>query len=343
MKFLNAAVLSSLVVFAPAVQALETGTTQLQKIEKQLQTEGLTGLVHGADHERGLYVFAYHLPGDFFARYNLSLTTKNAELRKLLLTLSRNDRIFVKGKFGGQETPQPHIVASELQVLKKNDNAINAPAGSWQKEVKLPEGLADKTEIVVQVHAVAGDGQVLVVEYRDAIIPLVVGPAQARWTRDLYRGDVIRIRFAIQDSPGRPTHLVLQPMSEEKPFDMLQRLVERHNKTMMFVGRLVLFPKSPTISRDIWAIEEQLAEGLNRYLTLVNFTETNGQLEEWDKIDKKLRSLWDDNKGSVFQGRNKYINLAVTIKVTGNVTVFDANQANAQVHLTADKIVAGGR
>ncbi|HEX4922787.1 MAG TPA: hypothetical protein VFV50_01835 [Bdellovibrionales bacterium] len=343
MNVLMTAAFAVLVAFAPVLHAQEAAETPLQKIEKQLQTEGLTGLVHGADHDRGLYVFAYHLPGDFFARYNLSLTTKSVELKKLLRTLGRNDRIFVKGKFGGQETPQPHIVATEIQVLKKNDNALEAPAGSWQKEVKLPEGLANLTEIVVQVHAIAGEGQVLVIEYRDAIIPVVVAPAQARWTRDLYRGDVIRIRFEIQESPGRPTHLVMKPMSEQKPFDMLQRLVERHNKVMTITGRLVLFPKSPTISRDIWAVEEQLAEGLTRYLTLVNFTETNGQLEEWDKIDKKLRALWNEHKSSVFEGRNKYINLAVTIKATGTVTVFDANQANAQIHLTADKLIAGDR
>lgn len=306
-------------------------------IAQQLSDNGLQGLVHGADSERGLYVMSYHLPGDFFARYNMSLLARTTALKNLLLTLNRNDRILVKGRLGGQDTPQPHIILSEFRVLKKYDPAIESPAGHWEKEIHLPEDLKDLTELTAQVHAIAGDGQVIVIEYRDTILPLIANANQARSTKALYRGDVIRFKFEIQGAPYRPTHLKLIG-SDERPLQVLERVVEKHEQTISIEGRLVLFPKSPTITRDVWAIEEKLQDGLARYYTLVNFKEVNGTMPEFDRIDQKLRSIWSDNKQSAFAGRNKFINLAVQIRATGKATVFDPNQANAQIHLNASDI-----
>jgi len=311
----------------------------MDEIKSKLAADGLMGLVHGADVERGLYVFSYHIPGDFFTRYNFSLLARSQAQRELLKTLQRHDRVLVKGKLGGQKTPQPHILIASIEVLEKYNPEIESPGGHWTKDTKLPDDLKDKTEITVQVHAVAGEGQVLVVEYREAILPVVVPAKLTNFTKDLYRGDLIQIQFIIQKSPGRPTHLVLNG-SVDAPVKVLERLVDIHNQPVTKSGRLVLFPKSPTINRDVWALEEALPEGLFRYYTLVNFKEENGQFPELEKIGKKLRALWDAHPESVFHARNKFINLKIRIRAKSEkATVFTPDQANAQLHLRAEDII----
>ncbi|MGE3974385.1 MAG: hypothetical protein AB7F59_07670 [Bdellovibrionales bacterium] len=309
------------------------------EIVRQLEMTGLNALVHGADAERGLYVFTYNVPGDFFKRYEFSLLATTMAQKELVKTFNRGDRIFVQGRLGSQPTPQPHVYATEIKLLEKYNPGIESPAGSHQKVTKLPDDLRDKTDFVGQVHAVIGNGLVLVMEYKEVIIPLVVN--EPVYTRELFRGDVIRVAFTLQTAPGRPTHIILKSAQEAggTPVQVLERLVDRHDKIKTLEGRLVLFPKSPTINRDVWAIEEDLGYGLARYSTLVNFTEVGGGFPELEKIDQKMRALWDSDRQAVFHGRNKFIHTKVRIRATGKMTVFTPNQANAQINLTAAQII----
>jgi len=308
------------------------------EIIKQLEATGLTGLMHGVDPDRGLYVFNYNVPGDFFKRFEFSvLPTSEAQLA-LLKTLRRGDRVFLKGYLGAQPTPQPHVYVQEFKLLEKYDPGVDAPAGRHSRDTQLPEDLKNKTDFVGQVHAVIAGGAVVVVEYKETIIPLVV--TETEFTQDLFRGDLIRVYFVIQTSPGRPAHVVLKSSQAlgKAPIEVLERLVDRNSTTKTLIGRLVLFPKSPTISRDVWAIEEDLGYGLARYSTLVNFTAVDDKLPELNRIDAKLRAFWNSKPEGVFEGRNKFIHTEIRIRATGVVTVFMPNQANAQLNLTADDI-----
>ncbi len=322
-----------------SVETLARSTAVPPEIIQKLKTTGLVGLVHGADPERGLYVFTYNVPGDFFKRYEFSLIATSLDQRDLLKTLHRGDRLQVIGPIGPQPTPQPHIHAESITLLERYNPGVESPAGHYERVTELPKDLEGKTEFVAQVHAVVGGGEVVVLEYKETILPLVVKEPEI--TQDLFRGDLVRVYFEVQASPGRPTHLVLKSQESlgKRPVEMLQRLVDRHDTTLPLEGRLVLFPKSPTINQDVWAIEEDLGYGLARYITLVNFTEQGGKFPELERINKKMRALWDTEPTGVFKGRNKFIQTKIRIRATGRITVFSPNQANSQSNLTAEDIV----
>jgi hypothetical protein len=316
--------------------ALKDWQSDVAELGKKLATDGLIGLVHGANAERNLYVFEYNKPGDFFTRYYFSLVSKNSQALK---ALHRGDRIHIHGVLGGEKTPQPHILANQIEMIQAYDPGVASPGGHDAAQAVLPDDLKKQNEMVVQVHAVVADGQVLVVEYKDAVVPVIVNSPANEQTRDLFRGDIIRIGFELQNHPHQPTHVVYKPRAKAPYFDILQRLVDRHAKPLVIEGPLVLFPKSPVINQDIWAVEEDLGFGLFRYSTLVNFDQDpNGDMSEWTKLKLKLRKAWDAHPESVVQGRNKFINRKVRIHASGIANVVSPAQANAQLFLKAGDI-----
>lgn len=313
----------------------------IEDLQRMIQIEGLTGLVHGADHEHGFYTFTWNHPQDFFNRFHLSMTTQKSEVKAMFANIERGDKVWVKGDLP-IEKGQPHLDIFEMKIIQKYNPTMEAPAGEFERKVILPDDLLNKSEIEVMVHAVEAQGRVLVLEYADTIIPMIV--TRPELSKDLFRGDWIKVKYVVKQSEesDRPTHLQLDVKNttpETPPLTIIDKISRLNGQEVNYEGRLVLFPKSPTINMDVWAVEQLGPMGANRYFTLVNFKPNdNGEMEELNKIGTKLKSQWDLFPQGVSKGRNKYIHTQLRVRANGKVTIIDQGQANAQIHLTSDNI-----
>ncbi len=100
-------------------------------------------------------------------------------------------------------------------------------------------------------------------------------------------------------------------------------------------GALILFPKSPEIIFNIFAVQQELPDGLKRQYTLVNMEDP----EAFAKIRAKLQAAWDKYGKEYVNGRNKFVSQRIRVKATGTFNQVSANQANPQVFLkNADAI-----
>ena len=75
------------------------------------------------------------------------------------------------------------------------------------------------------MHAIAGNGQILVVEYQDAVIPVFV--KNGSLTQNLYRGDIVQLAFKLQHYPTEPVHLDVDA-SAAQPIQVLDSLHAKH-------------------------------------------------------------------------------------------------------------------
>lgn len=319
----------------------ETKSLSMEDLDKALKTTGLKGRIHGADPERRMYVFTYRDPENFFNNIQFSVISSKKEVVDVLKTLNRHDAVTLKGKIVDVENAQPHIRVESIVVNDRFKADVTAPGDKFHKTAKLPDELMKKTEATFLVHAIANEGKVLVVEYKDDLVMVVV-PDNAQ-TKSLWRGDRVTLNYTLQEHPKSPAHLILdtskkEPVKVEKDFSVKKgdktealSFSQMHGQPIVHEGLLVRFPKSPAINRDIWAVEQKASDGTSRYFTLVNFEDKDGL----DRIDKHVRAMWDSTpKDAVIDGRNKLINTQVRIQVKGTLNIEDPNQANAQIFLT---------
>jgi hypothetical protein len=167
---------------------------------------------------------------------------------------------------------------------------------------------------------------VLVVEYRDAVLPVFV--RDKTQAASLYRGDKIRLHFKIQRHPVRPTHLVLDPKAT-KPIELLTPIKDQDGKPLDLEGALVYFPQSPQLRFGVYAIQVIDTDGLKLNYTLVNFEDP----QVFADIRAKLESFWKANLATVENGRNCLINPQIKIRAVGRGNVMSPNQANPQILL----------
>lgn len=302
----------------------------LKEVEQKLTTTGAEGWIHGASPSQGLYVFTYRNPKDFFDFVEMSLVSRKSEITKQLETLNRHDKVLVKGVFLDNPSPQKHIDISSIEVTKKYTSPYPVPA--YEHEARLPDELLNKTSGLFLVHAIAGDGHILVVEYKDSIVPIFVKNGDL--AKNLYRGDLVQLNFAVQEYPDRPTHLYLDE-SNPKALQIVESIRSKHGKPGAVEGTLVLFSKSPEIMFNVFAVLEPLPEGLNRQYTLVNFDDP----DTFSKIRAKLQAAWDKYPGEYTNGRNKLLSKRIRVKATGTFNEIDPSQANPQILLkTVDSV-----
>ncbi|MBX9765856.1 MAG: hypothetical protein K2X47_01175, partial [Bdellovibrionales bacterium] len=169
----------------------------------------------------------------------------------------------------------------------------------------------------------------VVVEYGDAIIPLPVAASMTQFTRDLSRGDKVRVHFKVRSYPSAPSHLVLDT-THATPIEVLESVQTQHGKVMEITGALVLFPKSPQVMFDVFAIQADLGDGVVRDYTLVNFEDIQLFKDIRAKADLAWKAAPQDG---VFNGRNKLVNSKIIGKAKGVINYVDPNQANPQVLL----------
>ncbi|WP_193789869.1 hypothetical protein [Synechococcus sp. PCC 7336] len=298
-------------------------------MSNELQNTGLIGRVHGAAAPSQLYVMSVQEPENFFNRREFSLLARNGEIQTKLSQISRHDRVCVQGSFIPNPSPQKHILVNAIQVLESWSGLDGFPA--YERGANIPAELVDRTNFVGKVHAIGEGGRILVVEYKDGVLPIFVESPE--YTEGLYRGDIIRLSYRIQAFPSRPTHLKLD-LETAQPIEVLDAIADWHGREQTLAGPLVKFPQSPQIQFDVYAIEVH-TRGVKRYFTLVNFED----LDEFQAIRDRLAEIWDDRADKAISGRNWLIEPETIVEVRGRSNILSPEQANPQILLdSANKI-----
>jgi hypothetical protein len=293
-------------------------------VEADLTGPGLQGWIHGAAADLNQFVFTYRDPADFFNHAEFSLIPADAAVLNALKTMKRHDEVLVFGKFNPGSSSQIHILVSKVQVVDAYDPGMPFPAHT--REAQLPQDLEKATSLLATVHAIGAGGEILVVEYKDAVVPIFVSDKSL--TKDLFRGDKIRVHYTIQKSPKHPAHLRLDPKATPA-VELLDRIEAQHEQALTLEGSLVFFPKSPQLRFGIFALQVVDADGLKRNYTLVNFEDP----QIFSDIRTKLTQLWDGSTEQAINGRNCLIKQGLRIRAEGIGNVVSPNQANPQILL----------
>ena len=317
-----------LALVAVLVLTASAYAVDMTEVEKELTTTGVEGWIHGSVESQGLYVFTYRTPGDFFDYIEMSLVSQDAGMMKSLATFNRHDQVRVKGSFmDDNPSPQKHILISSVELITKYQESV--PVEPYQHQAKLPDELLNKTSGTFLVHAIGGDGQILVVEYKDVILPIFV--RNGALTKNLFRGDLVQLAFKIQKRPHEPVHLNIDQTATQ-PVQVLESIQSLHGKTATLEGALILFPKSPEIIFNVFALKQELQAGLSRQFTLVNFDDP----AKFAEIRGALQAAWDKYQkmpGAYVNGRNKLVSTKIRVRATGTLNEVSPNQANPQILL----------
>lgn len=289
-----------------------------QSVDELLQGEGVVAEVHGAPHDLGHYVATVRDKEDFFKFEYYSLLGESPEVKEVLSKIKRHDKIRVWGEaesFG----PQKHLKLSRIVIETPSEELPQ----KYERQAQFPESFPDaQTPFRALVHAIVQDKRLLVVEFKDAVLPVRV-PSSVELP-DLYKNDVIEMKAAVAAHPGNPSHLRALEITQK------EAIVGIHEKPMEKQGVLVKFPKSPIVKFDIYALKETLADGLSRQYTLINFEDQ----ELYAQMRAKLEQYWNEGDPSQVQnGRNMLVNPSVVVKVKGIGNVVDRGQANPQILL----------
>lgn len=298
----------------------------ISEVEEKLAGEGLEVWVHGSVPSHGLYVVSYRRPDNFFVFIDLSIYAQSKQAKAALEGSKRHDKIKVWGELKNDRTSQPHIGASKITLMERFTGLDPYPP--YEREITIPTELEGKNSFIGKVHALFNGGEILVVEYKDAVLPVYVKSKFRNLTANLYRGDKVQVNFVLQDTPRRPTHLNLDD-SVETPIQILKSAHQEHGQLQTREGQLVMFPKSPQVQFNVFALRQDIGDGVMLEYTLVNFEDP----KLFKQIREKLQAAWDKQTDGIKNGRNKLINTKIRVRATGKINVVDPNQANPQVLL----------
>jgi hypothetical protein len=300
--------------------------TDIDSLAILLSQGKLHGWIHAGVHPRGLYVFTYRKPNDFFSFADFPLIANNDAVAARLLDVKRHDEVTLTGSFRVNMAPIHHILLDDFHMVKAYVSDETAPPRT--PEAAIPDDLLGGNELIGKVHAVNADGRIFVIEYRDAVIPVYV--RIANMTDGLYRNDKIHLVFEFTTTPPRPTHLWLD-INATKPLEVMERLLDKHGQPFEAEGALVRFPQSPQIITDVYAVQVTDADGVSREYTLLNDQDP----AIFTKIHDKLAAAWKSRPGQAIDGRNKLVNPYIKVKAVGRFNLISPNQANAQILLAS--------
>lgn len=287
----------------------------IKSIKSQLDTEGLVVEVHGAPHDTSHYVGVVRDKSDFFKYEFYSLLSRDPVVVGLFKSMKRHDKLRVWGEII-VEGPQKHIAVSKA-LFEQETKGI----GEYKRESDFPADFpGDDVPFRALVHAISLEKRVLVVEYKDVVLPVRLPPDLV--LEDLYRNDIVEIKAKLASHPDSPKHLKASSVVRK------ESIVEIHAKPIEKTGALVKFPKSDQVKFDVYAVQEILGDGLKRQYTIVNFKDS----VLFESIRNKLAKFWDDaDQTKVVNGRNKLINSEVVVSVKGIGNLQDKAQANPQI------------
>lgn len=327
MKF-NRLFLGIILTFFSFISCANT-TIDLEDVKQKLTSTGLTGEIHGSSEDASLYVLTVRDPQNFFVNAQFPLTSEDPAIQSLLKTTKRHQYFLVKGDLIDNKAPIKHIAVKELSMVKDYKSELDQTPHTYKADLSE---LMGKKEVLVRVHAMANEGKVLVVEYKDRILPVVVAePPTQLLVKELYRGDLVKIRYAIRNEPDRPIHLALERQrnlgANEKPVELLESLVKNHGQKIQKTGFLVKFPKSPQINFNIYAILQEDANGTNIQYTLVNFE----NIDLFKAVREKLEQAWNDHAKNPTNDRNKLVARNIEVTASGDMNMVEQGQANPQI------------
>lgn len=310
--------LDSCVYHPEAYQGLE-----MSLLTQELNNTGLIGRIHGAADPSQMYVMSVREPDNFFNHRQFSLIPKDPETANTLAQLNRHDLVCIGGEILANPSPQKHITLNSIKILE----SWQQPEGfePYQRQTDIPQELQEQTSFIGKVHAIGDEGKVLVVGYKDIVMPIYVTNTQ--YTQGLYRGDIVKLAYQIQSQPQRPVHLQLNT-TVAKPLEVLDAIATWNGQPKTLTGKLVKFPQSPQLKFDVYAMEVD-TQGIKRYFTLINFE----NMAEFENIRQKLAKIWDENAATAVSGRNMLINPEVTIQAEGIANIISTEQANPQILL----------
>ena len=296
---------------------------EMSRLTSELNNTGLIGRIHGAADRSQMFVMSVREPNNFFSHREFSLLPQDTETVNTLGQSHRHDLVCVRGEIIANPSPQKHIALNSIEIIEP----WQQPEGfePYARQGDLPQELQEQTSFVGKVHAIGEDGKILVVEYNDGILPIFV--TQTQYTQGLYRGDIVKLAYQIQNRPHRPVHLQLDTTAEN-PLEVIDAIASWNGQPQTLTGNLVKFPQSPQLKFDVYAMEVD-TQGIKRYFTLINFEDMN----EFEQIRQKLASIWDENIDTARAGRNMLINPAVTIQASGIANIISTEQANPQILL----------
>lgn len=295
------------------------------QLERELNAgRPVEGEIHGAFPDLNLYVFTYRNPENFFDYVEASLIAENADVAAKLAQLRRHDRVRIQGSRAENRSQQMHIDVRSLEVVREYEPSPAIPP--YEHEASIPDDLQNKDSELFLVHAVNAGGSVLVVEHKDVVLPVFV--RRPELTRDLARNDLVRLHYQVRSRPDRPVHLELADV--ESPVEVVESVTALHGRPADVEGALVLFPKSPQVVFNVFAVLQELPGDTQRQYTLVNFDDP----AKFEAIRNKLQAAWDAaGPDSAVSGRNKLISTKVRVRAKGTFNQIDPNQANAQIVL----------
>lgn len=301
----------------PTPQKSDPTDVDIEFIRAQLKGEGLGGWIHAAVRDQYMFVFTWRDPNNFFVNIQLPVSSKDSQVLAALGHLRRHDQVLVKGDYYNNKAPLPHIEVTSLEIVNK----YNGPVSDYVYE-SFPDEILSSNRLIGEVHIVTQNGSVLVIEYKDRVFPVFVPNPEV--TRKLYRGDKIEIDYVATMQSNRPTHLTLVG---KQPIRLIEQIACGHNKPLELTGELVMFPQSPQILFNVFALSIADAEDVQREYTLVNFTD----MDLFTALRERLQKAWDENLDSVLMDRNKFINPKIRITARGIKNVVSADQANPQI------------
>lgn len=296
----------------------------LAQVETELKTTGAIGFIHGSNVGSGLFVFTYRNPKDFFDHYEFPITTEDSVVAEFLKKLRRHDKVKITGSYATHSAPQKHILAQTIELVKAYEEDGAPPV--YSSNPKIRDEVLAQSELIGRVHALGESGKVLVIEYKDLVLPVVV--KNPKLTEALYRGDRIKISYTVKSNPKDPTHIVLALTGDS--ITMLEKILTGNGSPIEIKGDLVFFAKSPQLIFPVFAVQPESQDEAPIQYTLVNFDNP----DVFKKIREKLTSAWDSKRSSALPMRNRWMNPKIKISAKGIKNVSDPNQANPQVLLS---------
>lgn len=307
---------------AASDQTISDSDIDYDELSDKLAGEGLGGWVHGGVESQSMFVFTWRKPGNFFVNVNLPVTSSDSSIMEKIKKLRRHDRLVIKGKFIENNAPIRHINVSEIVEIVEW-KGIGSDI-DYDYKTDLPADVLSKTSLKGKVHAVANGGSVLVMEYGDRVFPVL--SKNPDLTKGLYRNDKIELLYKVLDVGAETKHLLVD-LEKTEPVCILEKTVVGHGEPLEVSGPLVFFPKSPQITRNIYAIRTEDTDQVKRNYVVVNFTDIN----LFNAITAKMNEVWEENEETAEYDRNKFINRKVIVKVKGTKNVISQKQANPQV------------
>jgi hypothetical protein len=232
-------------------------------------------------------------------------------------------------------SPLGHILVTDVRVVKKY--TPNVDVSAHQYSVSMADLVADlkgKDALYGVVHAQTTGGGVLVIDYKDTVLPVFVSEAHREAAKALYRGDIVGLAYTARETPHEPLHLETNA-SVAKAIEVYDHMVWCNGHDVTLTGELVLYERSPQISIDVYALRHTDANGMQRNWTLINFDD----MEVFDAIQKKVADAWTAQKASAVVGRNFQVNPKIRVTAAGVMNVVSPSQANPQINLpTADSL-----